>query len=121
MIGEPVRWQPVLLGGLFKLTGRSSWARGDEERRQRGIVDIERRARTYGLPPMRWPDPWPSNYLFAMRAAMYVFAAGPGPAFVMQAYRDAFQRGVDMSIPAHVLEAGRKVGLEPDEIEGGDI
>ncbi len=117
VIGEPVRWQPVLLGGLFKLTGRSSWARGDEERRQRGIADIERRARTYGLPPMRWPDPWPSNYLFAMRAATYAFAAGPGQAFVMQAYRDAFQRGVDMSIPAHVLEAGGKVGLEPDEIE----
>ena len=30
VLPEPVHWQPVLLGGLFKLTGRSSWALGDE-------------------------------------------------------------------------------------------
>src|SRR3954464_248828 len=29
-------WQPVLLGGIFKHTGRSSWAVGDEQRRGRG-------------------------------------------------------------------------------------
>jgi 2-hydroxychromene-2-carboxylate isomerase len=117
VIPEPIHWQPVLLGGLFKLTGRSSWALGDYERRQRGMADIERRARDYGLPPMRWPDPWPSNYLFAMRATTYAFAAGPGRAFAMQAYRNAFQRGTDLSIPAHLLETGREVGLEPDKIE----
>jgi 2-hydroxychromene-2-carboxylate isomerase len=116
-IAGPVRWQPVLLGGLFKLTGRSSWALGDYQRRQRGMADIERRARSYGLPPMRWPDPWPSNYLFAMRATTYAFSVGPGQAFVMQAYRNAFQRGVDLSIPAKVLEAAREVGLEPAELE----
>jgi 2-hydroxychromene-2-carboxylate isomerase len=116
-IAGPVRWQPVLLGGLFKLTGRSSWALGDYQRRQRGMADIERRARSYGLPPMRWPDPWPSNYLFAMRATTYAFSVGPGQAFVMQAYRNAFQRGVDLSIPAQVLEAAREVGLEPAELE----
>jgi 2-hydroxychromene-2-carboxylate isomerase len=113
----PVRWQPVLLGGLFKLAGRSSWAIGDDQRRRRGIEDIERRAQSYGLPPMRWPDPWPSNYLFAMRAATYAFEVGPGHAFVMQAYRNAFQRGVDLSTPAHVLEAGSEVGLEADAVE----
>jgi 2-hydroxychromene-2-carboxylate isomerase len=116
-IAGPVRWQPVLLGGLFKLTGRSSWALGDYQRRQRGMAEIERRARSYGLPPMRWPDPWPSNYLFAMRATTYAFSVGPGQAFVMQAYRNAFQRGVDLSIPAKVLEAAREVGLEPAELE----
>jgi 2-hydroxychromene-2-carboxylate isomerase len=119
MIPAPVRWQPVLLGGLFKLTGRSSWARADHDRRRRGMADIEQRALSYGLPPMRWPDPWPTNYLFAMRAATYAFTVGPGRAFVMQAYRNAFQRGVDLSNPARVLEAGREVGLEPDEVEAG--
>ena len=37
LTGE-VRWQPVLLGGLFKLTGRSSWALGDYRRRQAGMA-----------------------------------------------------------------------------------
>ena len=63
LLPEPVKWQPVLLGGLFRLTGRSSWALGDYQRRQAGMADIERRALAYGLPPMRWPDPWPADYL----------------------------------------------------------
>ena len=44
LLPEPVQWQPVLLGGLFRLTGRSSWALGDYQRRQAGMADIERRA-----------------------------------------------------------------------------
>jgi 2-hydroxychromene-2-carboxylate isomerase len=119
MLPEPVAWQPVLLGGLFKLTGRSSWALGDYERRQRGMADIERRARGRGLPPMRWPDPWPTNYLFAMRAATYAFSVDRGREFVIAAYRAAFRRGVDLSIEAHVLEAGREVGISREELSRG--
>jgi 2-hydroxychromene-2-carboxylate isomerase len=109
---RPVRWQPILLGAIFKLTGRSSWALGDYRRREAGMAEIERRARAYGLPPLRWPDPWPSDYLFAMRAATYAFAAGRGHEFTLHAFRDAFQRGRDLSMPAHVLDAARRAGLD---------
>jgi 2-hydroxychromene-2-carboxylate isomerase len=115
-IDAPVRWQPVLLGGLFKLTGRSSWALGDYRRRQRGMAEIERRALDYGLPALRWPHPWPSNYLVAMRASTHAFAVGHGREFVREAYRAAFQRGRDLSIPAHVFEAARAVGLDPEAV-----
>jgi 2-hydroxychromene-2-carboxylate isomerase len=111
------RWQPVLLGGLFKLTGRSSWALGDYRRRQSGMAEIERRARSYGLPPMRWPDPWPSNYLTAMRATTFAFNAGHGPQFALTAFRNGFQNGRDMSIAAHVFQAARQAGLDRDEVE----
>lgn len=57
LLPEPPQWQPVLLGGLFKRTGRSSWALGDHRRRQAGMAEIERRAAGYGLPAIRWPDP----------------------------------------------------------------
>jgi len=120
-----VTWQPVLLGALFKLTGRSSWALGDYERRQRGMAEVERRARSYGLPPLRWPDPWPSNYLMAMRVAVWAFAGGRGREYVAEAYRAAFQRGVDLSIPAHVLGAVRAAGLDADAaaaaVQGAEI
>jgi len=108
---EPVRWQPVLLGGLFKLTGRSTWALGDYRRRETGMAEIERRARGYGLPPIHWPDPWPSDYLFAMRAATHAFAVDRGEAFTRLAFRDAFQRGRDLHIAAHVLDAAERAGL----------
>ena len=78
LLPEPVEWRPVLLGGLFRLTGRSSWALGDYRRRQAGMANVERRARRYGLPPMCWPDPWPDDYLTAMRAVTYAFAVGRG-------------------------------------------
>ena len=112
LLPEQVTWQPVLLGGLFKLTGRSSWALGDYRRRQVGMADIERRAQAYGLAPMRWPDPWPADYLVAMRATTYAFAVGSGRKFAMQAYRDAFQGGVELSVAEHVLESAVRAGLD---------
>jgi len=117
VLPEPARWQPVLLGGLFKLTGRNSWALGDDRRRQTGVAEIERRARGYGLPPLRWPDPWPADYLAVMRATTYAFGAGSGHEFAMSAFRSAFQRGTDLSIVAHVLDAARDAGLERDDVQ----
>jgi 2-hydroxychromene-2-carboxylate isomerase len=117
VLDEPVRWQPLSLGGLFKANGRSSWALGDPERRQTGMAEVERRARDYGLPPVRWPDPWPGNYLMAMRAATFAFTAGRGREFALEAFRDAFARSVDLSIPAHVLDAAERAGLDRREVE----
>jgi 2-hydroxychromene-2-carboxylate isomerase len=117
VLPDTVQWRPLLLGGLFALTGRSSWAVGDNRRRQAGMVEIERRAHSYGLPPMRWPDPWPSDYLAAMRATTYAFTIGRGRQFARQAFRDAFQRGRDLSLRAAVLDAGRAVGIIPAELE----
>jgi 2-hydroxychromene-2-carboxylate isomerase len=117
VLPEPVRWQPVSLGALFKLCGRSSWAVGDPERRQAGIAEVERRAHLYGLPPVRWPDPWPGNYLTAMRAATFADRAGRGREFSVQAFRDAFREGVDLSIQARLLQTAERAGLDPDEVE----
>jgi len=117
VLPEPVRWQPLSLGGLFKTNGRSSWALGDHVRRQAGMAEIERRARHYALAPIRWPDPWPGDYLMAMRAATFAFAAGHGRELTLAAFRDAFQRGRDLSIPAHVLDAAERAGLDRHETD----
>jgi 2-hydroxychromene-2-carboxylate isomerase len=117
LLPEPVAWQPISLGGLFKLTGRSSWALGDPSSRQAGIADVEGRARLYDLAPIRWPDPWPTNYLYAMRAATYAFQAGQGRHFTLRAFRQAFVRGHDLAIGEHVLQAAEQVGLDPAAVE----
>jgi 2-hydroxychromene-2-carboxylate isomerase len=117
VLGESVVWQPVSLGALFKLTGRSSWSLGDPERRQAGMAEVERRARLYGLPPVWWPDPWPSNYLMAMRATTFAYREGRGHQFTMQAFRNAFQEGSDLSIAAEVLRAAGDAGLDPRTVE----
>jgi 2-hydroxychromene-2-carboxylate isomerase len=115
VVPGPISWQPVLLGGLFKLTGRSSWALGDYRRRQAGMAEIERRARGYGLPPIMWPDPWPTNYLSAMRVVTWAFAIGRGHGLAMQLFQDGFQRGRELSIEAHVLAAVSRAGLDRPE------
>ena len=117
VLSAPVRWQPISLGALFKLNGRSSWAVGDQARRRAGMAEVERRARLSGLAPVRWPDPWPGNYLMAMRAAPFAHRGGRGHEFTMRAFRDAFGEGVDLSIPAHVLQAAEAAGLDPREVE----
>jgi len=110
-------WVPVSLGALFKLTGRSTWALGDHRRRQAGMAEIERRARAYGLPPLRWPDPWPSHYLMAMRAATHAYATGVGRAFTRAAFRLAFVEGRDLALASGVREAGRRAGIDPDALD----
>jgi 2-hydroxychromene-2-carboxylate isomerase len=116
ILPEPVAWQPVSLGGLFKLTGRSSWALREPDRRQAGMAEVERRAQQYGLPAVRWPDPWPTNYLFAMRVATFAFQVGRGREFTMQAFRHAFQHGHDLGVHEHVLQTADEVGLDPDTV-----
>ncbi len=112
---EPVRWQPLSLGGLFKTNGRSSWGLGED--RRAGMAEIERRARERGLAPIRWPDPWPGNYLMAMRAATFALAAGRGRELALQAFRDAFRQGVDLSVAAHELDAAERAGLDRQELQ----
>jgi 2-hydroxychromene-2-carboxylate isomerase len=113
----PLDWQPISLGALFKLTGRSSWSLGDQERRDAGIAEVERRAQAYGLPPLRWPDPWPGNYLTAMRAAVYAQRVGRLREFVRSAYAAGFRAGRDLSIKANVLAAAADAGLDEREVE----
>lgn len=104
-------WQPLLLGGLFKRFGRDSWANGPG--RAEGIAEVERRAAAYGLPPLAWPDPWPGNTLFAMRAATFAKQTGRAVSFSLAAFRQAFAAGRDLSDPDNVLVAAAAAELHP--------
>lgn len=112
----PVRWQPISLGGLFKVNGRSSWGRGDPERRAQGMAEVQRRAAAYGLPAVTWPDPWPGDYLFAMRALTFAFRRGTGRELTLAAFRAAFVEGSDLSEPQNVLDVAAAVGLDRAEV-----
>jgi 2-hydroxychromene-2-carboxylate isomerase len=111
---EQPEWQPILLGGLFKRFGRGSW--GLTPDREAGIAEVERRAASYGLPPIRWPDPFPGNTLAAMRAATYAKQAGRTVAFTLAAFRQAFAAGRDLSDLENVLIAAAASELHPNAV-----
>jgi 2-hydroxychromene-2-carboxylate isomerase len=108
---EQPEWQPILLGGLFKRLGRDSW--GNSPGREEGMAEVERRAAAYGLPPVAWPDPWPGNMLFAMRAATFAKQTGRTVSFALAAFRQAFAAGRDLSDPENVLVAAAACELHP--------
>jgi 2-hydroxychromene-2-carboxylate isomerase len=107
----PPVWKPVLLGGLFARFDRGSWARTDA--REEGMREVERRAQAYGLPPIRWPDGWPSDYLFAMRVATFATEIGRGVSLPLAAFRQHFAAGRDLSDPDNVLIAAASAELHP--------
>jgi 2-hydroxychromene-2-carboxylate isomerase len=95
-------WQPVLAAGLP----------GD------GIGDVDRAAvdaaaAAQGLPPLRWPDPWPFDSELAMRAATFAKQSGRAVAFSLAAMRQAFAGGRDLSVPDNVLIAAAACELHP--------
>jgi 2-hydroxychromene-2-carboxylate isomerase len=107
----PPVWKPVLLGGLFARFERGSWARTDA--RQEGMREVERRAQAYGLPPIRWPEGWPADYLFAMRVATFATEIGRGVSLPLAAFRQHFAAGRDLSDPDNVLIAAASAELHP--------
>ena len=110
-------WQPILLGALFKRFGRDSWANGP--RRDEGMREIERRAAERGLPPVRWPDPWPGNMLPAMRAATFAKQAGRAVAFSLAAFRQAYAGGRDLGEVDNLLIAAAACELHPNAVLTG--
>ena len=111
-----VDWVPVLLGGIFRATGRGSWALTDA--RAKGIADIEQRAAARGLPPIRWPEPWPNDGLTAMRLATYADTRGLGRRFALEAFRCSFLEGRTLSHDATLARAAGPVPACPRRWRG---
>ncbi len=107
-------WQPILLGGIWAQSGGGSWSLTGA--RAEGMGEVERRAAEYRLQPIRWPDPWPSNTLTAMRAATFAQKGGRAVAFSLAAFRQAFAGGRDLSVVDNVLIAAAACELHPKAV-----
>lgn len=108
---EQPEWEPVLLGGLFARFGRESWSQTPG--RADGIAEVERRAAEYGLPELRWPEPWPPNGLNAMRAAIFAKQTGRTVSYSLAAFRQAFAAGRDLGDFDNVIIAAAGCEIHP--------
>jgi len=118
------RWRGVFAGAIFKANGRVSWGLTDQ--RAGDMAECEARARAHGLGPIRWPEPWPTNDLLIARAMTFAERAGDGPApraghaevraLGLAAMRLAFLDGADLGQEGVVLEAGRRAGIDAEQL-----
>jgi 2-hydroxychromene-2-carboxylate isomerase len=106
VLGVVPVWQPVLAAGLPSGL--------DIDR-----AEIDAAAARQGLPPLRWPEPWPFDSDLAMRAATFAKQAGRAVAFSLAAMRQAFAGGRDLSIPDNVLIAAAACELHPRAVLKG--
>jgi 2-hydroxychromene-2-carboxylate isomerase len=80
---------------------------------------IERAAARRGLQPVLWPDPFPCDSAFAMRAATYAGRIGRVVAFSIAAFRQAFAGGRDLGAPDNVLIAAAACEMHPRAVLKG--
>ena len=114
-VGGRINWQPILLGGVFKLTGNQSpaviAAKADYMN-----DDLQRFAKRYGVPFNRNPY-FPINTLALMRGAV----AYQDDAAVSSTYREAiftaiWVEGQNLNEPDVIGQVLTDAGLDPAEL-----
>ncbi|HXC46430.1 MAG TPA: DsbA family protein [Solirubrobacteraceae bacterium] len=110
-------WQPVLAN---ELPGHESFA-AFRCREEQDIfrLELERRADELGLQRMRWPDPFPFDSAFAMRAATYAKSIGRIVAFAQAAFRQAYAGGHPLDVPDNVMIAAAACEMHPSAVLKG--
>ncbi len=112
----PAEWRPVLERELDRDGEQASRCEREPDAFRE---DVSRRARALGLQPLRWPDPFPFDSTFAMRAATYAKSIGRVVPFAQAAFRQAFAGGRDLADPDNVLIAAAACEMHPSAVLRG--
>jgi 2-hydroxychromene-2-carboxylate isomerase len=111
------QWQPVFARELPSAESFEAFRCRDGEDIFR--LEVERRARELGLQELRWPDPFPFDSSFAMRAATYAQSIGRIVPFAQAAFRQAFAGGRSLDVPDNVLIAAAACEMHPSAVLKG--
>jgi 2-hydroxychromene-2-carboxylate isomerase len=110
-------WRPVLAKELPGAESFEAFRCRDDEEIFR--LEVERRARELGLQDLRWPDPFPFDSAFAMRAATYAKSIGRVVPFAQAAFRQAFAGGRGLDLHDNVLIAAAACEMHPSAVLKG--
>ena len=117
--GVLVRWHPILLGAIFKITGAGPLPTLPLKGGYFGR-DVPRSARALGL-PFILPAQFPFGTVTACRAFYFVEKTDPAGAMRLARalYAAAFGRGRDICPVESVVGIAAELGFDPDWIQAG--
>ena len=117
--GAKFVYTPVLLGGLFKLTGNQApmLAFGNIPNKLRyESLEMQRFIRRHGLTQFRMNPHFPVNTLQIMRGAVAAQVAGLFESYVDHVCADMWERGRKMDDPAVIRASLEEASLPADEL-----
>ena len=115
VLGRRPRFEPVVLGAIFRFRGHGSWAHTGA--RAEGMAEVGRRAAAYGLPPITWLPDWPLNSLRANRAVLWAERHDATAELALALFRAQFAEGRNITEPQVVRATAERAGLDAEEME----
>jgi 2-hydroxychromene-2-carboxylate isomerase len=119
--GVTFNYVPILLGGVFKLTGNQSPATayvGIRNKLEYEHLEIQRFVRRHDLRHYRFNPHFPINTLNLMRGAIAAQRLGIFAAYTDQVYADMWERGRKMDDPKVLAASLAEIGLPVNELIG---
>lgn len=115
-------YQPVLLGGLFKLANNRSPMEafaGIPNKLAYERLEMQRFIQRHRLDAFRFNPHFPVNTLHIMRGAVAAQQAGCGPAYVEAVFVAMWERGLKMDDPAVIGPVLAEAGLDAQALLAG--
>jgi 2-hydroxychromene-2-carboxylate isomerase len=113
--GVGIDYVPVLLGGLFKMTGNRSPAEafaGIKNKPEYAALETRRFVKRHGLDAYRFNPHFPVNTLQIMRAAVAAKRLGVFERYVDAVFSAMWEQGLKMDDPAVIESALASAGLD---------
>jgi 2-hydroxychromene-2-carboxylate isomerase len=117
--GAKFEYVPILLGGLFKLTGNRSPAEafaGIKNKPEYERLETERFIRRHNITAFKLNPHWPVNTLQIMRGAVAAQMEDCFQQYVHAVFRHTWEQGLKMDDPAVITRALNEAGLDSDKL-----
>ena len=121
-LNEPVRWRPILVGGVFNAVNPSVYAfreHGPKAKLAYQMKDLQDWAHRAGLTLHMPPTVFPVNSVKAMRACLFLEPQGLLVPFATEVFEAYWGRDEDISRDEVLASIGLRLGVDPAQLLEG--